>query len=88
MLIHFIIHLIEPTASNGVGVVAGMLSMVVFSYFLITETVTVAQYAFILLLVPFVCGVYGGLFVIGANKEQKYYDKIYEKSKKIHGDKT
>lgn len=88
VIIHFIIHLIDPTAPSSVGMAAGMLSMVVFSYFLITETVTVAQYAFILLLVPFVCGVYGGMFVIGANKEQKYYDKIYEKSKRINGDKS
>lgn len=87
VIVHFCLNIGVPyPGNNGVGGIAALLNMVIFSFFMIDNVVTTAEYAFILLIVPFICGVYGGMYNIGAMQMQKQYDKIAETKRELHGD--
>ena len=84
--VHFILNIGVSVPNNDVGGIAGVLNLVVFSFFMIDGVIATAEYAFILLIVPFVCLVYGLMYIIGANLEQKNYDKIRQTHKELHGE--
>jgi hypothetical protein len=86
VLVHFALNIGVAVPNNAVGGIAGILNMVVFGFFMIDGVIATAEYAFILLIVPFICLVYGVTYIIGAYKEQKHYDKIRETHKALHGD--
>lgn len=89
IIIHVILNLTNPVPNYGFGVAGGVLSIVVFSFFMVS---TVAKswtyYLFVLLIIPFVTCTYGGFYVMGASKAQKQYDKINQIQQTIHGDKV
>ena len=84
--IHFILNIGVSVPNNDIGGIAGVLNLVVFSFFMIDGVILTAEYAFILLIVPFVCLVYGIMYIIGANLEQKNYDKIRQTHRELHGE--
>lgn len=89
ILIHVILNLVNPVPHYGFGVASGVLSTVVFSFFMVSSAVkTWTYYLFVLLIIPVVCGSYGGFYVMGAKKAQKQYDKVAQIQRTIHGDKV
>ena len=89
IIIHVILNLTSPTPHYGFGVASGVLSTVVFSFFMVSSAVkSWAYYLWALLIVPLVSCAYGGFYVLGANKAQKQYDKIAQIQRAIHGDKV
>ena len=84
--VHFLLNIGVAVPDNSVGGIAGILNMVVFSFFMIDGVILTAEYAFALLIVPFICIVYGVMYMIGANLEQKNYDKIKQIHQELHGD--
>lgn len=87
VIIHLCLNIgVAYPGNNGVGGIAALLNMVVFSFFMIDGVVTTLEYLFVLLIVPFICLVYGGMYNLGAMNMQKQYDKIAETQRELHGD--
>ena len=84
--IHFLSNIGQAVPDNSVGMIAGVICMVVFGYVITTGSITFGQYALVLLIVPFVCGFYGGSYIWGAKKEKVGYDEIRRTRRELHGD--
>lgn len=87
VVIHLIMMFTSPTVDNSFGVFAGLMNMVVFSFFMVSGTITAWHYLFTLLYVPFVLLVYGLPYYLGGKQMQKQYDKIDELKAQMGGDK-
>lgn len=85
ILIHFIMMVSSPKVDNTFGVFAGLLNMVVFSFFMVKTPIPSWQYVFSLLYIPFILVVYGLLYHLGGRQMQKQYDKIEAIKKQIGG---
>lgn len=86
ILIHFVSNIGVAVPNNTIGMAAGVICMVVFGYVIATGSVTFGQYALVLLIVPLVCGLYGGFYTFGAKKEKAGYDEIRRIKRELHGD--
>ena len=86
LAIHFISNIGQAVPDNTVGMIAGIISMVVFGYMFCFKSIAFGQYAISFLVVPLVCGLYGGFYLLGAKKERAGYDEIRRIKREIHGD--
>ena len=78
VIIHFVTIATSPTVDNSFGVIAGLMNMVVFSFFMVGGTLAPWHYVFSLLYIPFVLLVYGLPYYLGGQQMQKQFDKIEE----------
>ena len=85
--IHFILMFTSPEMDNSFGVIAGLMNMVVFAFFMVGGTITAWHYIFALLYLPFILLVYGLPYYLGGRQMQQQYDKIEEIKTQIGGEK-
>lgn len=83
IIAHFILLASSTSVDNSFGVIAGLLNMVVFSFFMVGGTLAPWHYVFSLLYIPFVFLVYGLPYYLGGKQMQKQYDKIEDIKKQI-----
>ena len=85
--IHFILMFTSPATDNSFGVIAGLMNMVVFAFFMVSGTITAWHYIFALLYIPFILLVYGLPYYLGGRQMQQHYDKIDEIKAQLGGEK-
>ena len=88
LIIHFILQIFVPDATTIFGMLAGVLSILVFGLFLIDGKLvsTKTSYAGAFLIVPFVALITGIAYILGAKSIERNQKAIEQKHKQIHGE--